>query len=187
MSLRCFFFTGNVMRVCIGSKNSVKVAAVEETLSSYPQFEAAQVVGVSTESGVSSQPKTLDETICGAKTRAENAFQDCDYSVGIEGGLMETDGEFMGISICSVFDGEHHHIGMSSGFRLPSGVIDAMIHEGLDMAKAMHHCGLSSSLRLGEGKGAVGVFTNGRVTRKDLCRQALTSALISVEEGAVFV
>src|SRR3989344_2432928 len=77
------------MRIIVGTTNSAKVAAVQEILKEYPHLADARVSSVKTESGVADQPKSLGETVDGAINRARAAFQDCDFSVGIESGLME--------------------------------------------------------------------------------------------------
>ena len=71
-------------RFKVGSKNKAKVEAVEEILRDYPHLEDAEVIGLEVLSNVGDQPRTLEETVRGARNRAENSFHDCDYSVGIE-------------------------------------------------------------------------------------------------------
>lgn len=175
--------------ILVGSTNKNKVEAVKEVIADAPILADCDVRGIAVESGVSEQPLTLEETIRGAKTRAENAFRHCHLSIGLEGGMMavpETDGEYMIVSICSIFDGEKHHIGMSCGFRLPKEVARLMIEEGLDLNEAMFQCGLTSDPQLGASIGGVGFFTNGRINRKEFCKQSLTTALISIENSERF-
>ncbi len=76
------------MKILVGSKNNVKVDAVREMIADYPHLKDAEILGVETVSGVSNQPKSLEETVKGAINRAKSVFTDCDYSFGIESGLM---------------------------------------------------------------------------------------------------
>lgn len=178
-----------ISKIIVGSKNAVKVSAVHEVIADYPDLAHAEVIGIPVSSGVSEQPLSLQETIQGAKNRAENAYQPQSISIGLEGGVMEiptTDQEFMHISICSIFDGQHHHLGMSCGFRIPKKVSDLMIREGLDLSQAMEKAELTDNPDIGAAEGAIGLFTKGRILRKDYCKQSLTTALISIEPSPYF-
>jgi|GEM_PF-253778 len=176
-------------KIIVGSKNEVKVSSVREVIADYPCLAIAEVEGVAVSSAVSEQPLSLEETIQGAKNRAEKAFQLHSISVGLEGGLMEipaTDREFMHVSICSIFDGKHHHLGMSCGFRIPKKVSTLILQEGLDLNQAMKKCGFTDNPQLGASEGTIGLFTNGRIPLKDYCKQSLTTALISIEQPQYF-
>ena len=76
------------MKINVGSQNIVKVSAVKEVIENYDFLLNAEVFGLKISSQVSTQPKSLDETIHGAMNRAKNSFKDCNYSFGIEDGLM---------------------------------------------------------------------------------------------------
>ena len=73
----------------IGTKNRPKIEALEDLLKDYPILKDYKVKAVNASSEVAEQPLSLDETIQGAINRAKNSFRDCDYSVGIESGLMQ--------------------------------------------------------------------------------------------------
>jgi non-canonical (house-cleaning) NTP pyrophosphatase len=49
------------MIIAVGSTNNVKVQAVEEIIQEYPALESAKIVAISTVSGVSEQPLSLEE------------------------------------------------------------------------------------------------------------------------------
>ena len=58
----------------VGSKNGIKVRAIEEILIDYDDiFPNPEVKAIEVISEVPKQPKTLGETIRGAKNRAKNA------------------------------------------------------------------------------------------------------------------
>ncbi len=182
-------YQDNTTCILVGSANKNKVEAVKEVILGTPLLADCDVRGIAVESGVSEQPLSLEETIRGAKTRAENAFENCRLSIGLEGGMMvvpESGGEYMIVSICSIFDGEKHHIGMSCGFRLPKEVSRLMIEEGQDLNEALFQCGLTTDPQLGASIGGIGFFTNGRINRKEFCKQSLTTAMISIENSERF-
>src|ERR1019366_5350800 len=78
--------------VAIGSLNPVKIAAVRAVLA--PRAPGATFTGRAVASGGGDQPFGDDDTIRGARTRAEAALRalDADLGVGIEGGCVETPG-----------------------------------------------------------------------------------------------
>lgn len=172
------------MKVFVGSKNLNKIKAVEESLEDYDFFKGCVVVGKAVSSGISEQPKTLEETILGAKNRARNVHEDNEYSFGIEGGLMKvphTKTGFMNVCVCAIYDGALYHIGMSSAFESPKEVMDLILEEGLDMAQAYYKAGFTDNPNLGSAEGAIGLLTKGRLLRKGYSQQAIQTALIHLE------
>lgn len=172
--------------VKVGSKNEVKVSAVAEILREYPHLAGAVVEGVETDSGVPSQPKSLDETIRGAMNRARGAFEGCDYAIGIESGLMavpNTKSGYMDVCVCAIYDGKEFHLGLSSAWEFPNKeVTRLMLEEGLDMNQAVHKAGLTKNPKVGSKEGAIGILTKGRMDRKEYTKQALRTALIHLEQ-----
>lgn len=76
------------MKLAVGSKNPVKLAAVESVFRVH--FPEAKVVGVEVASGVRTQPKSKEEIYQGALNRANNALRKvctARFGVGIEGGI----------------------------------------------------------------------------------------------------
>jgi inosine/xanthosine triphosphatase len=168
----------------IGSKNHVKINALKEIISNYDFLSNAEVIGIDSNSNVSDQPKTLEETILGAKNRARGAFIDCDYSFGIEDGLMKVNDAktgYMNVCVCAIFDGEKYHIGLSSAFEYPEEAIKLVFEEGLDINQAFYKIGLTDNPKVGSSDGAISILTKGRLVRKDCVKQALMMALIHLE------
>lgn len=170
---------------CVGSENKAKVDAVAEILSEYLHLAHAKVKRTRTHSGVSDQPKTLDETVEGAMNRARAAFFDCDYSVGIESGLMpvsNTKSGYLDVCAAAIYDGVEFHLGLSSAWEFPDKeIIRSMIDEGLDMSQAINKAGLTKNPAIGSEEGAIGIMTKGRIDRKEYTKQALRMALIHLE------
>ena len=87
--------------VNVGSKNDIKIEAVRRTLRNYPFLNPFVIRSLEALSGVSHQPMTLQEIVSGAKNRARNSFSSCDYSFGIESGLMPVHRQKQDIWICA--------------------------------------------------------------------------------------
>ena len=174
------------MKVNVGSQNKAKVWAVAEILEEYEHLKDAQVDGIAVGSGVSAQPKSLDETITGAKNRARDAYQNCAYAVGIESGLMhvpQSKSGYMDVCVCAIYDGNEYHIGLSSAWEFPDrSVTNLMVKDSLDMSEAITKAGYTKNPNIGSEEGAIGILTKGRIDRKEYTKQALRMALIHLEK-----
>ena len=174
------------MKVNVGSQNKAKVWAVAEILEEYEHLKDAQVDGIAVGSGVSAQPKSLDETITGAKNRARDAYQNCAYAVGIESGLMhvpQSKSGYMDVCVCAIYDGNEYHIGLSSAWEFPDrSVTNLMVIDSLDMSEAITKAGYTKNPNIGSEEGAIGILTKGRIDRKEYTKQALRMALIHLEK-----
>ena len=173
------------MIIKIATKNRAKVEALKEILEDYPHLKDAEVLDVDISSEVADQPKSLEETVQGAMNRAKNAFTDCDYSFGIEAGLMvvpNTKTGFMDMSVCAIFDGKEYHLGLSSAWEAPKQVVHHMMNEGLNMEQAAVKAGLTDNPKIGSAEGLIGILTKGRLTRKEYTKEAIRTALIHLEE-----
>lgn len=173
------------MKLNVGSKNPVKVQALEEIILDYPYLKDAELTSIETVSGVSDQPKSLEETVQGAMNRAKSSFSDCQYSFGIESGLMavpNTKSGYMDVCVCAIFDGSEYHLGLSSAWEAPKEVTKLMINDGLDMNDAAHRSGFTNNPKVGAAEGLVGIMTKGRLTRKEYTKEAIRTALIHVDK-----
>ncbi|MFH1173103.1 MAG: inosine/xanthosine triphosphatase [bacterium] len=173
------------MKIIIGTNNQVKIEAVKEILADYPHLKEAAVTNQETVSGVSEQPKSLEETVQGAMNRAQKSFTDCDYSLGLKSGLMAVPNSksgFMDVCVCAIYDGREFHLGLSSAWEAPKKVMDYMIKDGLDMNQAALKAGLTKNEKVGSAEGLVGIMTKGRLTRKEYTKEAIRTALIHLEK-----
>lgn len=174
------------MKINVGSQNNVKVSAVREAIRDYDFLSNTDVSGLDVSSEISEQPKSVDETIRGAINRSRNAFQNCNFSFGLEDGLMRvpnTKTNYMNVCACAIYDGQNYHIGLSSAFEYPHDVTKLVFEEGLDINQAFHRVGLTKNPKVGSSEGAIGILTHGRLLRKEYTKQAITMALIHVENS----
>ncbi|MBI4017132.1 MAG: inosine/xanthosine triphosphatase [Candidatus Aenigmarchaeota archaeon] len=177
------------MKIIVASKNQVKVDAVKEVISQYQFLANAEISSAAVASGVSEQPKSLEEMVRGAINRAISSFEYCNYSFGIESGLMEvpyTKTGLMDTCACVIYDGKETHIGLSCAFECPESIMQTVLQEGCDLNHAFLKAGLTSNPKLGNADGAIGLLTKGRVTRKDYTKQAVMMALIHLENDELY-
>jgi len=177
------------MKIHVASKNPVKVKAVEETLVDYPLFRDAKVIGVESSSGVSEQPKSLEETVQGAVNRAIECLKGSSYGFGIESGLMEvphTKTGKMDFCACAIYDGAQIHLGLSNAFEFPPAVTKMIHEQGIDANEALYRCGITTDRKVGSSEGAISILTKGRLTRKEYTKQAIQMALIHLENKGLY-
>ena len=177
------------MIINVGSKNQAKIEAVEEILKDYPNFIGAEIISKDVSSDVADQPKSLDETIKGAMNRAKNAFDDCEYSFGLESGLMavpETKTGYMDFTACAIYDGKKFHLGLSSAFEYPIKITKYVLENNDNISNAFNKLGLTKSNNLGSEEGAIGILTRNRLTRKSYTKEAIRTALIHLENKELY-
>ena len=151
-------------RIVVGSTNPVKIAAVQAVVER--AGSRAEVVGLAVASGVSDQPVGDAETIRGATQRARAVLEasDADFGVGLEGGVVESDGIMRTCAWAAVAarDGRVG-TGGSLAMPLPSRVA-TLIREGVELGHAMDR--VTGNHDTKRGAGAVGILTAGLVDRQ---------------------
>ncbi len=156
------------MKVSVGSKNPSKLNAVKEVFSE--MFgDDLEIVSKEIDLHISDQPMTMKETISGALDRAKKSFNDCDFSIGIEGGLMEvpySNSGYMQFEACVLYDGKKNYLGLSGAFEIPNDVIEKIKKEGKNLSQAAKELGYTDIEYIGWDQGVVGVFTKGKIDRK---------------------
>ncbi|MDO8601646.1 MAG: DUF84 family protein [bacterium] len=176
------------MKVNVGSKNKTKIDAVTEVFKTSALFAGAVVEGIEVNVEQFGHPKTLKETVEGALNRSRKAFVDCQYSVGIEGGLMEvsyTKSSVMEVTACAIYDGKRFHLGLSPAFEWPKKVTE-LILGGMDGSQALKEAGFTNHPKIGTAEGGISILTHGRVNRKEYTKSAVQMALIHLENPEHF-
>lgn len=165
-----------IRRVAVGSTNRVKIEAVRAVLRR--AGADAVVEGVVVASEVPAQPRGDEETVRGARTRAERAREasGADLGVGLEGGVVELpDGSLRTCAWAVVVGGDGRTgTGGSLAMPLPPGVA-AMLNDGLELGDAMDR--LTGGRGTKYGAGASGILTAGLVDRQAAYESLVTYAL----------
>ena len=179
------------MKIKVGSKNQTKVTAIEETVALYSNlFPNPEVVGVDVEIELYGHPKNIGETVQGAIERAKKAFTDCNYSFGLEGGLIEvpfTKTGYMEVNACAIYDGKNFHLGLSPAFEWPKEVTKLIVDGKADASQAFKQLGLTDNEKLGAAKGGIaGFLTHGRMSREEFIKYSIIMALIHLEHPEYF-
>ena len=77
-------------------------------------------------------------------------------------------------------------MGQSCAFELPQKIIDLINNEKMDLGQACLAGGFTTNPKLGSAEGFIGILTGGRITRKDYTLQSIVTALIQIENPALF-
>jgi len=163
------------MIVTVGSTNPTKVEGVKLAFEQF--FNDVEVIPKKVDSGVSHQPFN-DEVIEGAINRAIRAFDNCDFSVGVEAGLFKVKNTltgYMDFQVAVVYDGEKFSIGFGPGFEFPPFVVKKAL-EGVEVGKTMSE--FTGIENIGKKIGAIHYLTKGVISRAELTKIAVTMALI---------
>jgi inosine/xanthosine triphosphatase len=180
------------MIIAVGTTNGIKIQAIEEVLQDYPQLKNATVKSFQVPSEIAEQPLSLEEIIKGAKNRSKNAFElcnGCHYSFGIESGLFEAAGTktgYLEACICSIYDGINYFIGLSCGFEVPSHILELVLNKNHDLAQACYESGITSNKNLGSAEGLIGILSKGRLNRKEYTKQCIVTALLQIDNPALY-
>lgn len=174
------------MKINVASKNQTKINAVKEALKLYPKhFLNVEIKSVAVNIEEFGHPKNIGQTMQGAVERAKTAFQDCDYSFGLEGGLIQvplSKTGFMEVAACAIFDGKDICLGLGPAFEWPKDVLKLILKNEADASQAFKKLGLTKSEKLGAAPGGIiGQLTFGRLTREEQIKQSIITALIQLE------
>lgn len=151
------------LKIIIGSKNPAKITAVKNA---FP--EKYEIISLDIPSGVNEQPFSDEETIKGALNRAAKALEEGsgDIGIGLEGGVQETS---LGLLICNwgALAAKNMEPIIAGGARLilPESIA-IRLRDGEELGPVMDDYAKIQNVR--EREGAVGIFTNGLITRVDM-------------------
>lgn len=185
--------------VAVGSTRRPKLEAVREAMKLVaPRLQLAagrecEIVGVEVPSGVGHTPLSREETMLGARQRAEALVAmnrakggEWSYFVGLEGGLdvVAANGERPAAghrerlvflqNWAYVIGGELGAYGQSGSVLLPEALARTVVDEGVELAHAIDVFAGQQGIR--DTQGAWGVLTGGVITRQDAFRIAVLNA-----------
>ena len=161
----------------VGSENPVKINCVAEAVKAF--WPQARAIGVATDSGVSAQPDSDHEMLFGALNRARRALaktSEAQFGVGLEGGTLDAEDGMWAYAWIVVVDRKGQvGKGQSGRFLLPK-TIAQMVRDGIELGEADDQFfGRSNSK---QQDGAIGILSDGAVTRQELYQPAVIFALL---------
>lgn len=167
-------------KIVVGTTNPAKLESVRRAFDKWFPENSFEIKGIQVESGVAAQPMSDKETLKGAINRAK-ACQDeesfADFWIGIEGGLEKEGKDIYAFAWMAVIDKRSERLSKSrtSNFLLPPSISDLVL-QGMELGHADDQVfGRENSKHQ---DGAVGILTNGIITRSEYYAQALVLALI---------
>lgn len=178
----------NVIKLCVGSTNPVKVNAAKQAfLSVFPDHQI-DCVPMKAESGVAEQPMTEAETRLGAQNRAhycaahyknnEAEVSVIDYFVAMEGGVDLLDEGAVSFSYVVILSAQGElSTGRSANLPLPNKIYQRL-QNNEELGPVIDDIFNTSNIR--QKGGAIGVLTNHVATRESIYTQALILALAPV-------
>lgn len=152
------------MKIGMGSSNPAKIKAADPFLA---YFKEAELLSYSSNSLVSAQPFSDEETKEGAINRAKDCVkQGASIGLGFEGGVMEMED---GMYLCNwgaVAD-KDGNVFTAAGARilLPHSIVEGL-KEGQELGTLMGEFTQDPEIRKKDG--AIGVFTSGMLTRSEM-------------------
>ena len=185
--------------IVVGSTRKPKLGAVREALDAMSDLLASggslEIVGVDVESGVNHTPLSREESMRGARQRAE-ALQEIarreskpwNYFVGLEGGLdsVVENGQrrvFLE-SWAYVSDGASGHFGRSGAVELPETLAEEVFVRGTELSIAIDKFAGEAGIR--DAQGAWGVLSGNKITRQDAFRVALIAAFAPLLNRSIY-
>ncbi|MFB5088061.1 DUF84 family protein [Psychrobacillus sp. PGGUH221] len=155
------------MKILIGTNNRAKTKAVITISTKY--YPNAEFENKDVPSLVSNQPMSDEETRQGAINRAKHLMVenvDAEFGIGLEGGVKEIDGTMY---VCNwgalVTKGGRVFSATGAGVPLPNEIA-VLLKAGSELGPIMDVFTNKNDIRHDEG--AIGVFTNGLVSRSDM-------------------
>jgi len=167
-----------VKTVVVGSRNLVKLQAVEQAFRRVFPQEELDAVGVNAPSGVADQPTGDHEALSGALNRAHAASKQAptaDYCVGIEGAVEDTAAGMEAFAWVVVVSQRLVGKGRTATFYLPEAVAQ-LVRNGAELGEAIDT--FFDTVNAKYEKGAIGLLTGGVLGRAELYEQGVIAALI---------
>jgi inosine/xanthosine triphosphatase len=179
--------------VAVGSTRRPKLDAVRDALDALTaRFHGGapfDIVAVDVPSGVRHTPLSREETMAGARRRAEalagiarERREPWKYFLGLEAGLAIVNEPGVRWAFLEnwayVGDGSGRgSFGQSGAVLLPEAIVRRVVDGGVELAEAIDAYAAGQGLR--DAEGAWGVLTRGIITRRDAVRTSVVSAFAS--------
>ncbi len=165
------------MKVVVASKNPVKVAATKKAFEDVFK-QTIDIFAYDVPSGVSEQPKSDEESLRGALNRVEEVIllePNADYYVGIEAGIEDGEDGMESFSWQVVANHNKKSKTKTQTIFLIEPLAE-LIRQGYELGHAIDKVFNKENSK--QKQGAVGVMTQGLVSREKLYYDAIVLALI---------
>jgi len=169
-----------LITIVVGSKNPVKVNAVQIAANSY--WKNFELVSINAPSNISNMPLSKEETRIGAKNRALAALdwmknqkdnlpvnkddQNLVLAVGNEGGITSIDGIWYLFGTTLVTDGKIESWGGETLVRLPSIMVDELQGGQVELGEVIDK--ITGETNTKQKGGAIAILTNNVILREEL-------------------
>lgn len=166
-----------MLKVIIASTNPVKIQAVKNGFGQMFPEQEFEFKGVLVPSDVASQPMSNQETLQGARNRADNASRlvaGAEYYVGIEGGELIED-EMEAFAWVVIKQSTKYGKARTGTFYLPPKIVN-LIKAGKELGEADDMVFDRKNSK--QDNGAVGILTGNIIDRTQYYTQAVILALI---------
>lgn len=162
-------------KIAVGSKNPVKIAAVENVARKI--WPDAEVVSLEVAHGISEQPRSDDEAVEGARSRAKLALEkaDADIGIGLEGCTLDMKhGMFVSDWVVAIDRKGNVGMGCSGKLLLPEAVASE-IRNGKELGPVMDR--LVGQHNIKQKQGTSGILTGNIVPRTAAFERGVIYAL----------
>lgn len=167
----------STLKVVVGSLNPVKIGSVRNAMAPLFPGRLVECEGMHAPSGVPEQPMTAAETREGAINRMEYCRAhggEADFYVALEGGVDVTADGPGTMGYVAIAGGDYVSIGCSAWLPLPPAVYEALV-DGEELGPVMDR--LFGTVNIKQQGGAIGLVTNGHVTRESAYTQTMMLAM----------
>ena len=166
------------IKVVVASQNPVKLQCSESGFKKTFQDQLISIQSVSVSSDVPDQPMTDEETLQGARNRAnnaKNAYPNADFWIGLEGGIDQNEHEMEAFAWIFITNGKRNGKARTASFTLPPKIKD-LVNQGVELGHADDMIFNRENSK--HGNGAVGILTHELIDRAAYYEPAVILALI---------
>ena len=157
-----------MLKVAVGSKNPVKIKAVENAFKKvFGLGGRIEIIRVSVFSDVSDMPLSFEDIVKGAENRASQAMEktEADFGVGLEGGFEDKKiGTFLSDVVVIINKQGIRGYAWDRGLLMPEKIVKKMKEEGKELGDVMDEIrGLKNTK---QREGCVGFMTDNLIPRE---------------------
>lgn len=169
------------MQIIIASESPVKRKATEQAFKALFPTESHDFICTKTDSGISDQPMSCEETLTGSINRVKHArklYPEANFYVGLEGGVTDVRGHLHSMGWVTIEDpsGKQSH-GRTISFALPKAISKLILEEKMELGHATDSVFGQSESKLSYS-GTIGPLTNNEITYLNWYTHAVIGDLI---------